>query len=205
MSAGAASIIVAIVGGGAKAFGVEVPIIASRGRQAALALVGVAFLATAVVLRDDGDATRGAADASGPSEAVADYRQDVLTACNSLTVSSLPQKFSYESSEIRAAWQRDIKTYRRVFRELWAQPVPDALDERARTARRTSNRTLARMDDVFTRLGGELPPTVDIETLLEFQGRAAAELTQPFVGLEAAMSRLAGRDCGLVGPTSAQG
>jgi hypothetical protein len=45
VSAGAASIILAVVGGGAKAFGVEVPVLNSIYRQVALALVGVAFRA----------------------------------------------------------------------------------------------------------------------------------------------------------------
>ncbi len=54
LSAGVASIIIAIVGGGAQAFGVNVPVLQSRARQAALGLVGVAFLVTAVVVGEGG-------------------------------------------------------------------------------------------------------------------------------------------------------
>src|SRR5262249_49412162 len=67
LSAGAACIVLGIVGGGAKAFGVEVPILTNTARQAGLAIIGLLFLLTAYILRDDRPA-----DAS-----VAAYRQAV--------------------------------------------------------------------------------------------------------------------------------
>src|SRR5262249_52271315 len=67
LSAGAACIILGIVGGGAKAFGVVIPILTSTARQAGLVIVGLLFLTTAYILGDDLPA-----DAS-----VAAYRQAV--------------------------------------------------------------------------------------------------------------------------------
>jgi hypothetical protein len=54
LTAGVAAIIIAVVGGGAKALGIEVRALESGGRQLALGLVGVLFLGLAVALRDDG-------------------------------------------------------------------------------------------------------------------------------------------------------
>jgi hypothetical protein len=57
LSAGVAAIILAVVGGGAQAFGVSVPVLTSPVRQAALGLVGVAFLIVAFAVGEqDGGA-----------------------------------------------------------------------------------------------------------------------------------------------------
>jgi PASTA domain len=54
LSAGAACVIIAVVGGGASAFGVEIPLIEDLRRQVLLFVVGLAFLGAAIAL-DNGD------------------------------------------------------------------------------------------------------------------------------------------------------
>jgi hypothetical protein len=76
LTAGAAAVIIAVVGGGAKALGVEVPVLKSGRRQVALGLVGVVFLGAAVVLGDDGN--------DGPDASVEGYREEVLATCRAL-------------------------------------------------------------------------------------------------------------------------
>lgn len=51
---GALAILAAVIGGGAKAFGVEVPVIASVWRQALLFLVGIALIALGIWIDHDG-------------------------------------------------------------------------------------------------------------------------------------------------------
>jgi hypothetical protein len=50
LGAGAACVIAAIAGGGAKAFGVEIPVLRSVRRQVVLGIVGIGFLAAAYVV-----------------------------------------------------------------------------------------------------------------------------------------------------------
>jgi hypothetical protein len=74
LTAGIACIVAAIVGGGLKAFGLEIPALASSRRQIGLGVFGAALLAAAAVASGDGFLARGepAADkeataADGPS------------------------------------------------------------------------------------------------------------------------------------------
>lgn len=76
LTAGVAAVIIAVVGGGAKALGFEVPVLESGRRQLALGLVGFVFLGAAVALRDDGS--------DGPDASVQGYRQEVLATCRAL-------------------------------------------------------------------------------------------------------------------------
>jgi hypothetical protein len=66
LGVGLACLIAAIVGGGFKAFGVEVPLVQSLGRQSLLAVVGLGLVGTAVALeRVQLEASRSAAPAPG--------------------------------------------------------------------------------------------------------------------------------------------
>jgi hypothetical protein len=72
VSGGVAAILAAIAGGGLKAFGVEVPLLASVRRQAMLVLVGVLLVALGLLEpRLSGKAEVAAAPSGPPSESVA--------------------------------------------------------------------------------------------------------------------------------------
>ena len=87
LSAGAACVIAAVVGGGLKAFNVEVPVVSSLLRQSLLFVVGAAFLVSAWVLRDSTDPP------NRPDEATIAYHQLVAGACErivSIRTAELP-------------------------------------------------------------------------------------------------------------------
>jgi hypothetical protein len=65
LTAGIACIVAAIVGGGLKAFGLEIPVLASSRRQAGLGAFGLALLAAAAVASGGGSLWRGEATVAG--------------------------------------------------------------------------------------------------------------------------------------------
>ena len=129
LTAGVAAILIAIVGGGAKAFGFDVPVLQSGRRQAALGLVGVVFLGAAVLLRDEGNGDE-------PDAAVQGYREEVLATCRALprgqpapTAGVRFEKGAYLDylSTQRVSWQSALA-------ELWERAAPDSLREDERAA-----------------------------------------------------------------------
>jgi hypothetical protein len=81
LSAGVASVILAVVGGGAQAFGVKVPVLDSLVRQAALGLVGIAFLVLAFAVGEGGGGG-GSDDHRKAREIQSSLVQDVRQAVN---------------------------------------------------------------------------------------------------------------------------
>lgn len=77
VTAGVVCLIAAVIGGRLKAFNIDIPPLESRGVRLTLGLLGIAFLAAAVVLRDDG---RGATR----NEAEARYQRQVVGTCNAV-------------------------------------------------------------------------------------------------------------------------
>ena len=193
VSAGAASIILAVVGGGAKAFGVEVPVLNSISRQVALALVGVAFLGTAFVVGDGGDGGDG-----GVGKDVQDYRPEVLAACRSLQAGGLPPGNSDGTFDRDSflSWARSrLDSSESVLTALWERPVPDDLKDDAAEARRAADDWLRRARAAFAGRGGELPARFDLQRLLAVSDELGTELRPPAARLEASLSRLAGQEC----------
>jgi hypothetical protein len=197
ISAGAASIILAIVGGGAKAFGVEVPVLESAPRQVALALAGVAFLGAAVLLRDDDNGPR---DGNGPDPTVQGYRQEVRATCRVLQQEqSLPQNQdgSIERDAFVVWFHRGLDRAQRVLARLWARPVPDALHDDAMEARREAQVFVMEARKEVDRLAPELPPRsyppyAEIQTFDQQLTDAVGEEQQAY---ESSMSRLADAAC----------
>jgi hypothetical protein len=72
LTAGIACIVAAIVGGGLKAFGLEIPALASSRRQIGLGLFGAALLAAAAVASRDGFLSRGESPVADQAERTAD-------------------------------------------------------------------------------------------------------------------------------------
>jgi hypothetical protein len=192
LSAGAAAVILAVVGGGAKAFGVEVPVLSSRARQVMLALVGVAFLATAVVLRDgDGD--------DRPSEEVQAYRQDVLAACRSLQADAgLPPigaDGTIGRSDLLAFVRTQIDSSESVLSELWNRPIPSGLEDEAADARRDARRLVRQTRTATTQVGASLPASVDVQQVFSTLQQIGSRTRPSAARFEGSMSRLAGRPC----------
>jgi hypothetical protein len=193
LTAAAAAIIVAVVGGGAKAFGVEVPVIASRRRQAGLALVGVAFFAAAVLLRDDnGD--------GGTSKQAKAYRQHLLAACRGLEEVSGTPPLNSDLTVDRdrfLEWARgQLATSEGILSALWERPVPHDLNDERKQARRDAGDLSKRTKAELSRLEETLPARFSLlpnpPAALQ---RFSAALAAPATRFDASMSELAGDAC----------
>jgi hypothetical protein len=192
LTAGAACIIIAVVGGGAKAFGVEVPVLNSRVRQLALGLVGVAFLGAAFVV-GNGD--------NGTNAEVRGYRQEVLATCRSLQgirESGAPQpdeNGQFHRDSFVALLRSQLDSSRSVLADLWKLRVPAALKDDASDARHAANRLLKRTKTALDRLVSDLPETFDLFSLPQIAQQLNSELEPPSARFERSMSRLAGAAC----------
>lgn len=194
LTAAAASIILAVVGGGAKAFGVEVPVLASRKRQVALALVGVAFFAAAVVLREDND---GGGNTSGEVQA---YRQHVLAACRGLEqVRGLPplnDDLTVDRDTFLEWTRGQLATSKGILSALWERRVPGDLKEERDDARGDARDLVSRTEAGLDRLEEVLPTRFGyIQGQPPELQRFSAELASPAARFEASMSELAGEPC----------
>lgn len=190
LTAGAAAIIIAVVGGGATAFGVHVPVLESRRRQVTLGLVGVAFLAAAVVLTDGGEGR-----AENPE--VRDYRQEVLATCRALPRGEpVPtQNGTFERGAYLDFFTTQRKSWQTIFGELWEAPVPDALKNAQANARHAWKRASRQWAVALEQLRGDLPPTFDYATASQIAQTINSQLAESGTRLERAMSRLAGAPC----------
>src|SRR5262249_18636077 len=129
LSAGAACVILAVVGGGATAFGVEIPVLNSVRRQGALGVVGIGFLAAAFVVGN------GSASSNNPGNpAVAAYQQEVLAACraaksaaSSGSAAALNADGTFDRDRFVAGLRDQTTAWSSVWQELWRHPVPDEL------------------------------------------------------------------------------
>jgi hypothetical protein len=196
LTAGVASIILAVVGGGARAFGVEVPVIDSLARQVALGLVGVVFLVAAVVV--------GNGDDGGNNDQVDAYRQEVLATCRSLgTDRGLPpigQDGRFEHDAYISWLSRQFDASEDVLNDLWARPVPGELRDDASEARANANDLFVQSRAAVGRLSDLLPSRFDILGLNAASGEVRGLLDPPTARLERSMSRLAGAPCTLTPP-----
>jgi hypothetical protein len=201
LTAGVASIILAVVGGGAKAFGVEVPVLDKRSRQMGLAIVGVLFLVGSYVLRENGD-TQESTD-------VAAYRQEVLATCRSIqnagsnpVVAAANGDGTFDRDRLIQGLRSQVRASRDVFTQLWERPIPAALEQEAREAQKAVNRLLARTKAQIDEIPSKVPARLTFQELAALFGQLDAALRAPASRLEGAMARLAGQPCSIPAPTS---
>jgi hypothetical protein len=190
LTAGVAAIIAAVVGGGASAFGITVPVIQSLRRQVALGLVGVAFIVASAVVGNGGG---GGSDAG-----VKAYRQEVLAACRAVKSPGSPVPSSngtYDRDPFIAFFRSNVESSRSVLDGLWARPVPDELKGDRDGARESADRYLAQVTAAIDRLEAELPPTFDLQRGFAALQELATRLRAPSAAVEEAMSRLADAPC----------
>jgi hypothetical protein len=206
LGAGVACVIAAIVGGGAKAFGVEIPVLRSVGRQVALGTVGIGFLAAAYVV---GNGPAGPAG-SNSDPAVTAYRQEVLAACRTAQsgasgnplFAALNSDGTYDRSRFIAALQDEITASSSVWEDLWRQPVPNELRAEASTARQVANDAFAQVRAAVDKTPTQLPATFTIQDWLAYRGKLDAALQAPGSRLDGALSALAGQPCSVPTPVA---
>ena len=203
LSAGAACVILAIVGGGAKAFGVEVPVLSSVGRQVALGIVGIGFLTAAYVVGN------GSAGSKPGNPAVAAYRQRVLAACRAAQsgasgplIAAANSDGTFDRSRLIAGLRDEITASNGVWEELWRHPVPNELQAEASSAQQAANQEIEQTRAAVNKIPTQLPPRFTIEEFAAFTGRLDAALGAPASRLEGAMAELAGQPCGVPAPSA---
>jgi hypothetical protein len=204
LSAGAACVIVAIVGGGAKAFGVEIPVLSSVGRQVALGIVGIGFLAAAYVVGN------GSAGSKPGDPAVAAYRQEVLAACRAAQsgasgnalIAAANTDGTFDRGRLIAGLRDQITASSGVWEDLWRHPVPNELRAEASAAQQAANDEIAQTRAAVSKIPTQLPATFTFEEFAAFAGRLDAALRAPASRLEGALAELAGQPCGVPAPAA---
>jgi len=202
LGAGAACVIAAIVGGGAKAFGVEIPVLSSVRRQVALGVVGIGFLAAAYVVGN------GPAGSKPVDPAVAAYRQEVLAACRTAQsgasgnalIAAANNDGTFDRSRFIAGLQDQITASSGVWEDLWRHPVPNELRAEASAARQAANDAIAQTRAAVDKIPAELPATFTFEEFAAYAGKLDAALRAPASRLEGALAALAGQPCGVPTP-----
>jgi hypothetical protein len=196
LTAGVAAIIIAVVGGGASVFGATVPVIPTLRRQVALGLVGVAFLAGAIVFAPD----NGGGGGGGTGKDVKAYRQLVVAACSDLGQGGGLPPVNDDGTTDRdryIEWVRsNLATSEGILNTLWQRPVPDELkDEQANTRDDADNLVKAARAGV-NQLEQALPTQFSL-----FQNpppviqQVGAKLSASSSQLNGSMSELAGQTC----------
>jgi hypothetical protein len=195
LTAGVASIILAVVGGGAKAFGVEVPVLDKRSRQIGLGIVGVLFLVGAYLA--------GSGDGGDDGPEVAAYRQEVLATCRSLqdaasgnpVVAAANDDGTYDRARFISALRGQLRASIEVLKEFWKRPVPQELKADATAARNAADALSARTRTQINQTPSIVPPVFSVQQLAGLIGELNTGLRAPSSRFEGAMSRLAGQPC----------
>lgn len=201
LSAGAACVIAAVVGGGLKAFNVEVPVVSSLLRQGLLFVVGAAFLVSAWVLRDSTDPP------NHPDEATIAYHQLSASACArivSIRTAELPlDVIDVPASGVRFHKTPLVNELRRrqsamqaELESLWAHPPPDGLRSQQQLADRVTADWLRRFGDQIRALRATAsdPVSQADANVVEKSGDAAIRAR-----VNDAMTVLAGQNCPAAG------
>jgi len=210
LTAGVVALMAAVIGGGLKAFNIELPVLQSRGVRIALGALGVLFLVAAFALREDDDDAGGGSDRSAQR-----YRQEVVAACNAVRGNAArgsfgtprpsfgtdPEdpnvSFSYDRDRVISGLRSTLSANRRRLKLLFDKPAPRSLRDEAEVARKRYE-DYARESRAFSStVARELPedPTIEqIDAVMSpLQDRADAVIAP----LEDAMTRLAGRECSI--------
>jgi len=204
LSAGAACVILAVVGGGATAFGVEIPVLNSVRRQVALGVVGIGFLAAAFVVGN-----RSASSNPG-NPAVAAYQQEVLAACRAAksaassgsSAAALNTDGTFDRDRFVAGLRDQTTAWSSVLQELWRHPVPDELQAKASAAKQAANDVTAQTRAAVDEIPAQLPARFTYPELAAVAGRLNAASGAPVARLEGAMSELAGQPCSVSAPAA---
>src|SRR6266540_262886 len=136
LSAGVACVIAAVVGGGLKAFNIDVPVISSLGRQALLFVVGLGFLVSAWVLREK---------TGEPDEAATAYRQLATASCGRIVkirtadfpmdvIDLSPTGVRFHKAPLVRELRRRQSGMQAELASLWTHGSPDGLRSEQRLA-----------------------------------------------------------------------
>jgi hypothetical protein len=202
LSAGAACVIAAIVGGGAKAFGIEIPVLSSVRRQVALGIAGIGFLAAAYIVGN------GPAGPNPGNPEVTAYQQEVLAACRAAQsgtsgnalIAAANNDGTFDRDRFITGLRNQITASNSVWQQLWQHPVPNQLQAKASAAQEAANDAIAQTRAAVDKIPTQLPARFTFQDFAAFAGQLNAALQAPASRLEGAMSELAGQPCGVPAP-----
>jgi hypothetical protein len=197
VTAGVVCMIAAVVGGGLKAFGTDVPVISSLPRQLLLFFLGLALVVFAWLVKDDDGSGGNGGDGSDA------YRTSVAAACQRIVeirsaevpidaIEVTPEGIKFRKVPIVAELRRRGTAIGAELDAVFALDAPEDLDDDVAGARATSQEWRARLDDALTQIESlplELLTQADIEP---FTQPGDAELR---ARLNSQMSSLAGDNC----------
>jgi hypothetical protein len=191
----------AVIGGGPKAFNIEVPVLTSWHRGVALGALGTAFIIGSVLLPPPPPPPPTPPPARGGGSGDG-YRRHVASTCNavrrvlardSLGVPGSDFKYDRDAALHRA--RANVAAVEERLDLLLAQPVPDTRRSATGVVRRRSDRFITSSRDVVARLRTALPPRFSFEEFLAATAPFQEQLDRDLARLEDAMTQLGGQDC----------
>lgn len=194
LTVGAASVVLAIVGGGGKVLGVELPPVKGWRRITVLALAGLGFLLAAYVTRPG--------PAPGPDpQAVKAYRAATAQTCRSLAankaglMSAANPDGTFDRTRLQRVLRSQLDGARTILAQQWQLNVPDGLSADAQSARAASDRLLAASDAQITAIPRSLPQTITVPQLQQWGNDLSAKLSGPNTALQSALSQISEQPC----------
>jgi hypothetical protein len=198
LSAGVACVIAAVVGGGLKAFDIDVPVITSLRRQALLFVVGLGFLVFAWLLRDT---TKGSnvADTKYQALAVASCGRIVAMRTADLPLEAIDMSsgtIQFHKGPLVRELRKRQSAMQAELELLWTHTPPPALQAQQAHAHKVTAGWLRRLDDEIHALEATAPDPV---TQADADVLDKASDVQLRVQVNDAMTALAGQNCPAAG------
>lgn len=214
LTAGVVALLAAVIGGGLKAFNIEMPVLTSARVRVAVGTLGIAFLIAAFLLRED---------SAGKDPAVAQYQRQVAAACNAvrqlkarapaeigIDMGALAsssgagppnlspgQVFTVDRETLLTGERSKQVAIRRRFELLLAKREPGSLRDEA-DALRTAVSSYVRDESSFRQeLKDTLPERPHLEDLQAAYAAHEPQADEHLAQLEDAMNELGDRDCSL--------
>ncbi|CAN5278411.1 hypothetical protein BH18ACT12_BH18ACT12_13040 [soil metagenome] len=199
LTAGVVALMAAVIGGGLKAFNIEIGPLSSRGVRFTLGLLGIVFIVAAVILRDNGGGGSNGAEAS--------YQRQVLATCNAVrkvaarsdlgTPQLGPAGPTFDRDAFVSTGRANLAAIERRLSLLLDKPVPDSLRSEAEVVRDRKTAFVERNREILNQLGRTLPQRFTVEQFNALTRPLQDAADNVLARLEDAMSQLAGQDCAL--------
>lgn len=206
LTAGVVALMAAVVGGGLKAFNIELPVLQSRALRMALGGLGFVFLVAAFMLREDD----GSADRSAER-----YQRQVVAACNAVrnngarvSIGTPRPNFDadgdgptaalvYDRDRVIAGVRSALAADRRRLKLLFDKPAPDSLRDEAQEARKRFDAYARESRASSATIARTLPENPTIEQIDAIAAPLEDRADAVIAPLEDAMTRLAGHECSI--------
>jgi len=210
LTAGVVALLAAVLGGGLKAFNIEMPVLTSGATRVALGVLGVIFLVAAFVLRDG---------AGGKSADEARYQRDVAATCNAVLrlmargSAGTPQidprsldpsggggfdtAVTYSRGTLLSGERSKQTAIHRRFDLLLEKREPSSLRDEADALRRAVNNYVDDESAFRERLTETLPERPTLQDLTAASEEHQEQADEDRAQLEEAMTQLGDKDCSL--------